>query len=281
MSKLSRQKTCTHVRLLVRTAKNWGVVGTSTRADDCAFTSVPQPSSHCHQFQTNSRETCTHVSTPWAVFRDTPCERLAHMLNSLVRVKIERTTANMLDSWVRVLVGLGLAVRMWRHKRGHNTRDNRHLRQQRETLRGDASGNLLGASTRSSAVWHTQCDARLQVGHQRCAAVGGMSISSGSWALACVGVPSSSDTSAMAQTGKHSSASSAVMCLAKSSSWASSATASMAPRKSSSQWARNRRQQVIHAWFLSQRSVTAQAAHSAEDCRRHALFMATSSNEPS
>ena len=36
-----------------------------------------------------------------------------------------------------------------------------------------------------------------------------------------------------------------------------------------------------HTWFLSQRSVTARAAHSAEDWRRHALFMARPSKEPS
>ena len=50
---------------------------------------------------------------------------------------------------------------------------------------------------------------------------------------------------------------------------------------SSSQWARNRRQPVVHVWFLSQRSVTARPAHLAEDWRRHALFMTTSWNEPS
>ena len=38
---------------------------------------------------------------------------------------------------------------------------------------------------------------------------------------------------------------------------------------------------VVHAWFFSQRSVTARAAHSAEDWRRHALFMAKPSKEPS
>ena len=61
-------------------------MGTSTRADACAFTgesqlllspSVPDGS--------ESRETCAHVSTPWSVSRDTP-EKLSHMLDSLVRV---------------------------------------------------------------------------------------------------------------------------------------------------------------------------------------------------
>ena len=105
-----------------------------------------------------------------------------------------------------------------------------------------------------------------------------MSISSGSSASACSGVPSSSssDSSAMAHTGGPSGS----MCLAKSSSRAWSAAASVtASRKSSSLWARKRRHQS--SWFLSQRSVTARATHSAEDCRSHALFMTTSSNEPS
>ena len=59
---------------------------------------------------------------------------------------------------------------------------------------------------------------------------------------------------------------------------AASVTAS---RKSLSLWERKRHQSVVHAWFLPQTSVPARSAHSAEDCRRHALFMTTSSNEPS
>ena len=172
----------------------------------------------------------------------------------------------------------------WRHKREHNTRDNRHVRQQRETLRCDG-GNFSEASTRSSAVYQTQCDAPLQVGHRRPdAGAGGMAISSGSSASACGGVPSSSssDTSAMAHTGEPSSASSDVICLAKSSSRSWSAAASVtASRKSLSLWVRKRHQPVVHAWFLPQTSVPARSAHSAEDCRHHALFMTTSSNEPS
>ena len=39
----SRTKTCTRVGLLVRTAKEKGTVGTSTRADACVFTGDPQP----------------------------------------------------------------------------------------------------------------------------------------------------------------------------------------------------------------------------------------------
>ena len=37
----------------------------------------------------------------------------------------------------------------------------------------------------------------------------------------------------------------------------------------------------VHAWFFSQRSVAARDAHSAEDWRRYALFMAKPSKEPS
>ena len=56
---------------------------------------------------------------------------------------------------------------------------------------------------------------------------------------------------------------------------------SSASRKSSSVRARKRRHPVVHALFSSQRSVTARDAHSAEDWRRHALFTARSSKEPS
>ena len=75
------------------------------------------------------------------------------------------------------------------------------------------------------------------------AGAGGMSISSGSGGASGMGASSSSsDASAMA----HSTGSSGV-----------------------------------HALFSSQRSVTTRAAHSAEDWRRHALFMAKPSKEPS
>ena len=39
-------------------------------------------------------------------------------------------------------------------------------------------------------------------------------------------------------------------------------------------WARSGRHPVVQALFSSQKSVTARPAHSAEDWRRHALFMA-------
>ena len=72
------------------------------------------------------------------------------------------------------------------------------------------------------------------------------------------------------------------MCLEKSSSWAWSAAASAtASLKWASLWARNGRHPVVQALLSSQRSVTARAAHSAEDWRRHALFMARPSKVPS
>ena len=102
--------------------------------------------------------------------RATP-QKLAHVLNSLVRVstwaKVVRNIAHLLllDSLVgcfatatmeeqkktRFLVchclgAWDLVVRAWSHgdtKRGQNTRDNRHVRQQRETLRCDASVNAV------------------------------------------------------------------------------------------------------------------------------------------
>ena len=81
---------------------------------------------------------------------------------------------------------------------------------------------------------------------------------------------------------KASSAGSGVTCLAKSSLRAWSAVASVtASRKSSSLWARKRRRPVVDIWFLQLRSVVARDAHSAEHCRRHALFKNTSPNEPS
>ena len=111
------------------------------------------------------------------------------------------------------------------------------------------------------------------------AGAGGMSISSGSGSgggASGMGASSSSSVaSAMAQSTGSSGAGSGTMCLEKSSSWAWSAAASVtASRKSPSLWARKRRQPVLQTLFSPKRSVTARAAHSAEDWRRHALFMA-------
>ena len=95
------------------------------------------------------------------------------------------------------------------------------------------------------------------------AGAGDMSISSGSGGASDMGASSSScDASAMAQSTTSSGAGSGSMCLEKSSSWAWSAAASSMPSlKWASLWARKRRQPVGHAWFLSQRSCTAQGAH--------------------
>ena len=72
------------------------------------------------------------------------------------------------------------------------------------------------------------------------------------------------------------------MCLKKSSSWAWSAAGSAtASRNSALLPARKRCHPVVHALFSSQRSVTARAVLSAEGWRRHALFMAKPSKEPS
>ena len=93
---------------------------------------------------------------------------------------------------------------------------------------------------------------------------------------------SSSDASAMAQSTGSSGAGSGSMCLEKSSSREWSAAASVtASRNSALVPARKRCHPVVHAWSFSQRSVTARDAHSAEDWRRHALFMAKPSKEPS
>ena len=72
------------------------------------------------------------------------------------------------------------------------------------------------------------------------------------------------------------------MCLEKSSSWAWSAAASAtASRNSALLPARKRCHPVVHALFSSHKSVAARDAHSAEDWRRHALFMARPSKDPS
>ena len=110
-----------------------------------------------------------------------------------------------------------------------------------------------------------------------------MSISSGSGGASGMGASSSlSDASAMAQSTGSSGAGSGSMSLEKSSSWAWSAAASAtAASNSSLLCARKRLHPVVHAWSFSQRSVAARDAHSAEDWRRHALFMARPSKDPS
>ena len=110
-----------------------------------------------------------------------------------------------------------------------------------------------------------------------------MSRISGSGGASGMGASSSSsDASAMAQSTGSSGAGSRSMCLEKSSSWAWSAAASAtASLKWASLGARNGRHPVVQALFSSQKSVTARAAHSVEDWRRHVFFMAKPSKVPS
>ena len=111
----------------------------------------------------------------------------------------------------------------------------------------------------------------------------GMSMTSGPGGASCVGASSSSsEASAMAHSTGSSGAGSGSMYLENRSSRGWSAAASVkASRNSPSLCARKRRHPVVHAWFFSQRSATARDAHSAEDWRRLALFMAKPSKEPS
>ena len=107
-----------------------------------------------------------------------------------------------------------------------------------------------------------------------------MSISSGSGASGLGASSPSSDASAMAQSTGSSGAGS--ICLANNAPMACSSLAfSTASRNSASLCARKRRHPVLHTWLSPQRSVVARAAHSADDCRRHALFMVKPSKVPS
>ena len=73
---------------------------------------------------------------PLSVPRDTP-EKPAFMLHSLVRVVQQKRWKKKKKTFLCVSLtwSLGLVVGTWKHKRGQDTRDNRHMRQQRETLR--------------------------------------------------------------------------------------------------------------------------------------------------
>ena len=107
---------------------------------------------------------------------------------------------------------------------------------------------------------------------------GGMSITSGSSGASGMGASSSpSEGSAMAQSTRSSGAGSGAICLAKSSpsAW-SGAASSTASLKWVSPRARRRRQPIAHTWLASHRSLTARAAHSADDWRRHGLFTTNS-----
>ena len=107
------------------------------------------------------------------------------------------------------------------------------------------------------------------------AGAGGMSIISGSGGASGIGASSSSsDASDMAHSTGSLGAGSGSTCFANKSPVACSSLAfSTASRKSSSLSARKRRVPVVHARFLSHRSVTARDAHSVEDWRGHDLVV--------
>ena len=94
--------------------------------------------------------------------------------------------------------------------------------------------------------------------------------------------PSSSVSAAIAHIGAPSSAGTGAMCLAKSSpsAWSSLASATAASN-SSLLSARSWRHPVLQTSSSAKMSFTVRAAHSAEDWRRHALFLAKPSKEPS
>ena len=185
---------------------------------------------------------------------------------------------------------LGLEVRTWKHERGQDTRDNRHVRQ-REVLRCDVGGNF---------IWELRAVERHTPSAVRCTAPSWTSEVRMPELAACQSAQVQAVLarqapggrlrhrpipSAMAHTSKPSSAGSGVMCLAKISSRAWSVAASVtASRNSSSLWARMRSQPVVHAWFWSQRSMTRATCHSGTiTVAAIALFvtMSMSSNEPS
>ena len=157
------------------------------------------------------------------------------------------------------------------------TSHNGHVRQQRAQYGMMMVVYFCFGSAWSIAVHEAQSEQRskLDIGCAD-AGAGGMSMISGSGGASGMGASSSSsDASAMAQSTGSSGAGSGSMCQEKGSSWAWSAVASAtASLKWASLWARNGRHPVVHALFSSQKSVTARAAHSAEDWRRHALFVA-------
>ena len=92
---------------------------------------------------------------------------------------------------------------------------------------------------------------------------------------------SSTDASAIAHSTGSARARSHSICLANNAPVASSSLASSTASRSSPSLCALNRHPVLQTLFSSQRSVTARAAHSADDCRSHFLFMAKPSNEPS
>ena len=113
-------------------------------------------------------------------------------------------------------------VRTWKHERGQDTRHNRYVRQQRETPGYDPGGNFFGGAqrgpepyTRRSAMHRSELD----IGGPH-AAIGGMSISTGSGGAGASGMgasSSSSDASAVVHSTRSSGAGSGSICFANKS----------------------------------------------------------------
>ena len=91
-------------------------------------------------------------------------------------------------------------------------------------------------------------------------------------------VSSSSDASVMVTSTVFGSGS---ICFANRSPVACNSLALATASRKSSSLRRKRRHTIVRAWFASQRTMIARHAHSVDDCRRRALFITMSSNEPS
>ena len=146
-------------------------------------------------------------------------------------------------------------------------------------LRRDVGSNFSEASTRSSAAYETQCHAPMEVGHRRWRHVNQLK------SRRCWCVRHGRVVFVIVRSFCHCPYRQALLSWLWRDVLRERFVAGVecrgplqtVSRKSSSLWARKRRQPVVHTWFLSQRSVTARPPHSAEDCRRHALFMTMSS----
>ena len=125
-----------------------------------------------------------------------------------------------------------------------------------DTCLGSQAGQT-GQRTRENFFYRLSVVQRRTPGAVRCTSTGSGGASS-----------SPSEASAMVHSTESSGAGSGSMCLEKRFSWEWSAAASVTTsRNSPSLRTRKRRQPVAHALFSPQRSVTARAAHSAEDWR--------------
>ena len=136
-----------------------------------------------------------------------------------------------------------------------------------ETVRYGASGNIEGAQ-RGPALY-TRCSAMLDIGGAD-AGAGGMSISSGSGGAGASGMGASSPSS-------DSSAIAIPLGLRERAPARSVSRTSRQWRAARWPFQRPRCVRAIDAI----RSVTARGAHPFDGCRRHALLITTSSNEPS